>query len=356
VDHSWIMRTMVRDAYPRVPIASATLLQGAHAFGSFTVEALSASGMILQGPVLGSVSLDKATAVVSTPGKEMLRLSGIVAHSEQRDGRCMSVSLQFCDLAPDLQDQIRDMAAKHLERSQMPMVIVLDRGRLESLGIRRLLHALGRDVLFAQSSLDAIWILETFRDAYSTILVDHSFAKANGPEILPFLHDQYLDKRRVLVAPRFETTHGGLASLSWSVHAVLTTPWTIERSRSALGLLPAEPGKRAKRVLFVDDEAPVLSGLQRCLREDLSNCETVWVTSGEVALSESKARPFDVVVADLCMPGMDGITLLQAIKNHSPQSKRIVLSGCDTRAADDIADVVLHKPCPLDLLRIAVLG
>jgi CheY-like chemotaxis protein len=238
----------------------------------------------------------------------------------------------------------------------MPMTLILDRGRLEALHICQFLHSLGRDVVFARNSLDALWALETLRDAYSTILIDHSFIQANGPEILLFLHDQYLDKRRVLVMPRFQTTSDDLSTVVWSVHGVLATPWTAPHLESALGLLPQHRTGRPKRILFVDDEPSVLSGLQHRLHKYLSGHETVWVTSGEVALSESKARAFDVVVTDLCMPGMDGLTLLRKLKDEAPQSKRVVLSGCDLHAAKDVADIVLHKPCPLDLLRTEVLG
>jgi len=294
--------------------------------------------------------------VLSMPGNEMLRVPGTIAHFEWSEGHCMNASVRLRGLEPDLEDHIQDIVTKHIERGQVPMIAVLDRGRLETLNIRRSLNRLGRDVVFAQNSLDALWLLERFHDFYSTILVDYSFIEANGPEILLFLHDQYLDKRRVLVLPRFETTHADLSAMIWSVHGVLTTPWTIEHQEAALGLFPARHVSRPRRILFVDDEPAVLSGLQHRLRRYLGNCETVWVTSGEVALSESQARPFDVVVTDLRMPGMDGVALLQAVKNYAPQSKRIVLSGCDARAANEIADVVLRKPCPLELLRTEVFG
>lgn len=55
-------------------------------------------------------------------------------------------------------------------------------------------------------------------------------------------------------------------------------------------------------------------------------------------------------------PGMDGLALLNAIRGQAPRSKRIILSGCDAGAADGVADVVLHKPCPVDRLRLEVLG
>jgi YesN/AraC family two-component response regulator len=123
----------------------------------------------------------------------------------------------------------------------------------------------------------------------------------------------------------------------------------------SLGLLSAESSLPKRRILFVDDEPATLFGLQLRLRNRLRGCEAVWVTSGEVALAEFKSRPFDVVVADLKMPGMDGLMLLQAVKESKPKARRIVLSGCDLSPATGVADYLLAKPCPVDKLCEAVL-
>jgi len=351
------MHNTAPETHAIVPIATAVVLQGSRTIGPFTVEDLSPQMVTVKGPSFGNLSLGKATVVLSLPGtRDLLRVKGTVAHFEWREGYCIGASIRLDDLEADLEDQIQDIVTRHLERSHMPMVVVLDSGRLERLGIRSFLHKLGRDVVFAQNSLDALWLLERFRDSYSTIVVDHAFVQANGPEILIFLHDQYLDKRRVLVVPQFEPVKSELSATVWAVHGILTSPWTHEQFETALGILPPRLSGRTKRILFVDDEPSVLSGLQHRLRKYLTNFETVWVTSGEVALSESKARPFDVIVADLRMPGMDGLALLRAIRAESPRSKRIVLSGCDTHVAKEVADVVLHKPCPIDSLRLEVIG
>lgn len=352
------MSTTAQEARPSVPIATATVLQGSQVTGPFVVEELSPSGITLRGPSFGTLSLAKASVLLLPRGAQgMLRLEAVVTHSEWRKGYCIDVSLRFHDLAAELQDQIQDMVTQHLERTRLPMTIVLDTGRLEEHGLRRTLHALGREAVFAQNSLDALWFLERFRDYYSTILIDQSFIASHGPETLLFLHDQYLDKRRVLALLRETTPRADpdWGEMSQCVHGVLTTPWTVEQVESALGVFPAH-GERSKRILFVDDEPAVLSGLQQRLRKFLGNVETVWVTSGEVALAESQARPFDVVVSDLRMPGMDGMTLLRAIKGHAPHSKRIVLSGTDLQVTPEVADVVLHKPCGTDQLRAEVLG
>jgi hypothetical protein len=48
--------------------------------------------------------------------------------------------------------------------------------------------------------------------------------------------------------------------------------------------------------------------------------------------------------------------LLREIKRTAPNARRIVLSGYELGDPFDLADCVLHKPCPPEVLRDAVLG
>ena len=66
-----------------------------------------------------------------------------------------------------------------------------------------------------------------------------------------------------------------------------------------------------KRILFVDDEAKVLEGLERMLRPRRREWEMVFATSGAEALRLLEASPFDVIVTDMRMPEMDGAQLLE---------------------------------------------
>jgi CheY-like chemotaxis protein len=81
------------------------------------------------------------------------------------------------------------------------------------------------------------------------------------------------------------------------------------------------------RVLFVDDEDNVLSGLKRMLRGQRAVWEMDFANSGSVALAKFAENPFDVVVSDMRMPGMDGAELLNRIAEDYPQAVRLVLSG-----------------------------
>jgi two-component system response regulator HydG len=72
-----------------------------------------------------------------------------------------------------------------------------------------------------------------------------------------------------------------------------------------------ENGRDKARVLVVDDEASARSGLARLLASDGHTVETA--ENAAVALELAAARSPDVVITDVKMPGMDGITLLQKL-------------------------------------------
>ena len=111
------------------------------------------------------------------------------------------------------------------------------------------------------------------------------------------------------------------------------------------------------RTLFVDDEPHVLSALRRQLC-NLFDIDTA--ACGEEGLEVVTSRgPFAVVVSDYRMPGMNGVTFLSKVRDVSPDTVRVVLTGhADMEAA--IAAVnegnvfrFLTKPCPaFNLIRV----
>lgn len=104
-----------------------------------------------------------------------------------------------------------------------------------------------------------------------------------------------------------------------------------------------------KRILFVDDESRILDGLGDLLRRRRQEWEMAFAASGEAALAELDSGPYDAVVTDMRMPGMDGASLLAAVQQRYPDAIRIVLSGqTDLKAAIravPVAHRFLVKPC-----------
>lgn len=81
------------------------------------------------------------------------------------------------------------------------------------------------------------------------------------------------------------------------------------------------------RVLFVDDDANILSGLRRMLRGMRKDWDMSFINSGRKALEIMREQEFDVIVSDMRMPEMDGATLLKEVRRCHPRVARIILSG-----------------------------
>ena len=113
-----------------------------------------------------------------------------------------------------------------------------------------------------------------------------------------------------------------------------------------------------KRILFVDDDVNVLDGLRNVLRKQRRVWEMIFAVGGAAALEEMKRGPFDVVVSDMRMPGMDGAALLQIVKDTYPGAARLVLSGHAERDAVmralPVAHQYLSKPCDVDQLTTVI--
>jgi two-component system chemotaxis response regulator CheY len=79
------------------------------------------------------------------------------------------------------------------------------------------------------------------------------------------------------------------------------------------------------RILVVDDEA-IVRNLVRQTLERVGH-EVTEAEDGEVAMQASRKRPFDLVVADLFMPVMDGLQLIVQLRAESPDTKVVAISG-----------------------------
>ncbi|MGE3536682.1 MAG: HDOD domain-containing protein [Candidatus Tectimicrobiota bacterium] len=113
-----------------------------------------------------------------------------------------------------------------------------------------------------------------------------------------------------------------------------------------------------KRLVFVDDEANILQGLQRILRPMRHEWEMHFAASAAEALSLLEGTPCDVIISDMRMPHMDGAQLLTCIRERYPHMVRIILSGyADNELllrAVGPAHQYLSKPCDATLVQETV--
>jgi len=79
------------------------------------------------------------------------------------------------------------------------------------------------------------------------------------------------------------------------------------------------------KILIVDDESVVRQAFVRILSSE--RCVVDTASNGADALRKMHAQPYDVVLLDLKMPGMDGLTVLRTIKQLWPESEVIVVTG-----------------------------
>jgi putative nucleotidyltransferase with HDIG domain len=110
----------------------------------------------------------------------------------------------------------------------------------------------------------------------------------------------------------------------------------------------------SKKILFVDDEVNVLSGLRRMLRGQRAVWDMKFAASGPAALEMMQQESFDVIVTDMRMPSMDGAELLTRVSKLFPKTVRLVLSGQSEREkilrSIGPAHQFMSKPCAPEVL------
>jgi DNA-binding NtrC family response regulator len=80
-----------------------------------------------------------------------------------------------------------------------------------------------------------------------------------------------------------------------------------------------------RNLLIVDDEENVLTAFERTLMDENYTIESA--QSGEEALEKLTLFPAGIILSDYMMPGMNGLELLQKIKQRYPDTIRILITG-----------------------------
>ncbi len=111
-----------------------------------------------------------------------------------------------------------------------------------------------------------------------------------------------------------------------------------------------------KRLLIVDDEETLTFSLYQTFINAPIECEVITASSGDDALSRVEEKPFDVVITDIAMPGINGLDLLSLIKAKNPQTRVIIITayGSDEREEQAMkrgAEFYIEKPFDLREIR-----
>lgn len=111
------------------------------------------------------------------------------------------------------------------------------------------------------------------------------------------------------------------------------------------------------RILIVDDEEITLENLEHVLKKE--GYEVAAVSSGVQALKHLEASPFDLVLTDLKMKKVDGMEILEKVKQRHPDTEVIMITGYATvsSAIEAMKKGAFHyvaKPFKLDEIRLVV--
>ena len=107
------------------------------------------------------------------------------------------------------------------------------------------------------------------------------------------------------------------------------------------------------RILVVDDEENLNWSLVNSLRKDGHTADGV--LTGEEARRRMDAAPYDCVISDVKMPGMDGFELLQWLRQHRPQTRVIMMTafGSPTDRQEALHNgVIAYLEKPFDLAKL----
>jgi excisionase family DNA binding protein len=90
-------------------------------------------------------------------------------------------------------------------------------------------------------------------------------------------------------------------------------------------------GTTRPRVLVVDDEASIRDLLAKTLA--LAEYDVDVAPDGRSALERMRLYPYDLLIADLKMPGMDGLTVIREAKRYKADLPVIIITGFSTESS-----------------------
>lgn len=103
-----------------------------------------------------------------------------------------------------------------------------------------------------------------------------------------------------------------------------------------------------QRMLIVDDEPVILDGLYAFFQKaNFQDMEIIKAHSAFEAIEWLNSVKVDIVLSDICMPGMDGMELIEEIMDRWPRCKVLLLTGHNEF---DYAHQAIRNPCVVDYL------
>lgn len=227
-----------------------------------------------------------------------------------------------------------------------PCVLVVD----DDPDIRVLLcKALEADykTLSAVNGYQAVATITKGNPQVDLVVTDIKMPGLNGIEFWDYLPERVAEKMPVIVISGYlDLPNHKTAMKSLQPGAVLAKPVDICSLRETVHHLicqsPAPVHKN--RILIVDDDEYVRAPLKKML--EIAGYEVDEASGGQQGLEIFQANSPDLVLTDICMPGMNGVDFIAALKEKKENVKIIAITGFDTFLESGGVDVdyVLIKP------------
>jgi len=82
------------------------------------------------------------------------------------------------------------------------------------------------------------------------------------------------------------------------------------------------------KVILIDDEPIIVEGLTRVIKWETYNCFIAGTASdGTEGLNVIREKKPDIIITDISMPGMDGLTMIAGLKSEFPDLEICILTG-----------------------------
>jgi two-component system cell cycle response regulator CpdR len=150
-------------------------------------------------------------------------------------------------------------------------------------------------------------------------------------EVLEYLHVSVRTVYRLIKAGKIPAVRAGR---QWRFRKRDIDAWLGNRSNPLPGgAAGVSQGADGRRVLIVDDEEGIRELLSRTLA--LAEYDVSTVPDGAAALHHLRetGKAYNLVIADLRMPGMDGLELIREVKQFKPQLPIIIITGFSSESS-----------------------
>ena len=150
-------------------------------------------------------------------------------------------------------------------------------------------------------------------------------------EVLDYLQVNIRTVYRLIKAGRIPAVRVGR---QWRFRKQDIDTW-LEAQRTKSGRRKAKSQRRAltsrPRVLVVDDEETIRELLSRTLA--IAEYEVDMVPDGQTAVDRLRIYPYDLLITDLRMPGVDGLTVIREARRFKADIPVIIVTGYSTEAS-----------------------